>query len=212
MQLKLKKIMIGVLGVLILAGYMSVNAAADNKQVLTGTAPNFTLKDSHGNDVHLSQFVGKVVVLEWTNYDCPFVKAHYDNQDPTMTNLAIRYADQGVVWLTINSTHYATPEAVKQWAAKHGIEKQILLIDADGAVGKKYHAKTTPHMFIIDKNGMIVYQGAIDNAPLGRKPEVYINYVDRALTQLLSGQKIDVAATAPYGCSVKYPPENKTDK
>lgn len=206
MQRRLK-IAISVMCALLIGGVTGVFAESDNAS--TDKAPAFTLPNIDGNSVSLSQFTGKIVVLEWTNYDCPFVKAHYDGEVQTMTDLAIKYANQEVVWLTINSTYYTTPESIKAWAAKHGIEKQTLLIDSDGAVGKKYDAKTTPHMFIINKEGAIVYQGAIDNAPMGRQPEVFVNYVDQALTQLIAGDEITVPETKPYGCSVKYPPQDK---
>ncbi|MBL7214246.1 MAG: thioredoxin family protein [Phycisphaerae bacterium] len=213
MDVKLK-VLIGVLSVFLMAGYTAVNAGQnEEKDKTTGNAPDFVLKDVNGNQVQLSGLKGKVVVLEWTNYDCPFVKAHYNDRVHTMTDLAKKYADQGVIWLTINSTHYATPESIKTWADKQGIEKQTLLVDTDGTVGRKYNAKTTPHLFIIDKNAAIVYQGAIDNAPMGRKPETYINYVDQALTQLLANQEITVPHTKSYGCSVKYSPEeNKANQ
>ena len=169
------------------------------------TAPDFTLKDVNGDDVQLSNLKGKIVVLEWTSYDCPFVKPHYDTESKTMSKLAAKYADQGVVWLTVNSTHYATAETNKAWAEKHQL-KQAVLVDSDGKVGKLYQAKTTPHVFVIDKEGKIAYQGAIDNAPLGKKPEgkEFVNYVDKALAELLDGKKVEIAKTKPYGCSVKY--------
>jgi peroxiredoxin len=171
----------------------------------TQTAPDFTLKDVTGKAVQLSTLKGKTVVLEWTNYDCPFVKQHYDTEFKTMSKLAAKYADQGVVWLTINSTHYATVETNKAWAEKHQLI-QAVLVDSDGKVGKLYQAKTTPHMFVIDKEGKIAYEGAIDNAPMGKKPEGQdlVNYVDKALTELLLGKKVEIAKTKPYGCSVKY--------
>ena len=169
------------------------------------TAPDFTLKDINGKAVQLSTLKGKTVVLEWTNYDCPFVKQHYDAELKTMSKLAAKYADQGVVWLTINSTHYATVETNKAWAKKHQL-KQAVLVDSDGKVGKLYQAKTTPHMFVIDKEGKIAYQGAINNAPMGKKPEdqELVNYVDKALAELLAGKKVEIVKTEPYGCSVKY--------
>ncbi len=206
MQRRLK-IAISIACALLVGGVTGVFAENDNAS--NHTAPAFTLPDVDGNSVSLSQFSGKIVVLEWTNYDCPFVKAHYNDEVQTMTNLAIKYANQDVVWLTINSTYYTTPESIKAWAAKHGIEKQTLLIDSDGEVGKKYNAKTTPHMFIINKAGAIVYQGAIDNAPMGRKPDGFVNYVDQALAQLIAGEEITVPQTKPYGCTVKYPPNDK---
>lgn len=169
------------------------------------TAPDFTLKDIAGNDVQLSKLKGNIVVLEWTNYDCPFVKAHYDADTNTMSNLAAKYADKDVVWLTINSTHYATAETNKEWAQKHQL-KQTVLIDSGGQVGKLYKAKTTPHLFIINKERKIAYQGAIDNAPMGKISEgtELVNYVDQALSELLDGKTPTVSKTKPYGCSVKY--------
>jgi peroxiredoxin len=204
---------VGILCVLLMWGFTPVNATPENPPAdkTTGKAPDFTLKDVDGNDVKLSDFAGKVVVLEWVNYDCPFVKYHYSDDVRTMENLARKYKAQGVVWLTINSTHYVTPASIKEWAGEKGIEDQILLVDTDGTVGHKYHAKTTPHMFVIDKNGTIVYQGAIDNAPLGhqREGEAYVNYVDRALTEVLAGKAVSIPETKPYGCTVKYPPKEK---
>jgi peroxiredoxin len=197
--------------VLFIAGSAVLTAADDKpEEQITGKAPDFTLKDVDGNEVTFSEVnADNVVVLEWTNYDCPFVKAHYTEEVHTMKDLAATYADRGVVWLTINSTYYVTPEAVKEWADEQGIDKQTVLVDTDGTVGKKYHAKTTPHMFVIDKGGAIVYQGAIDNSPLGRQTEPFVNYVDQALTQLLAGEDITVPSTEPYGCTVKYPPGEK---
>ncbi len=169
-------------------------------------ATNFALKDIHGKTVKLSQFKGKMVVLEWTNQNCPFVKAHYADSARTMSRLAAKYANQGVVWLTIDSTKSATAEKVRAWAQSHQLKHQIVLLDTTGKVGKQYKAKTTPHLFIINKQGEIVYDGAIDNAPLGKKPEdkKRVNYVDKALSELLSGKKVETPKTKPYGCSVKY--------
>jgi peroxiredoxin len=168
-------------------------------------AHDFTLKDINGKDVKLSKFKGKIVVLEWANYDCPFVKAHYNDKTKTTSDLVKKYKDKEVVWLTINSTHYTTAEKNKEWAKKHGL-KQTILIDTDGKVGKQYKAKTTPHVFVIDKEGQLAYQGAIDNAPLGKKPKdkELVNYVDKAVSELLAGKKVEIAKTKPYGCSVKY--------
>ena len=166
-------------------------------------APDFTLTDHNGKEVQLSKLRGHVVVLEWFNYDCPFVKAHYNETRHTMRDLAAKYADKNVVWLIINSTHYTTVEANKTWAEQHQL-KQPILLDTDGKVGKLYGAKTTPHLFIVDAAGQIVYQGAIDNAPLGKKPEKYINYVDQALSELTAAKTVTTQKTKPYGCSVKY--------
>lgn len=168
-------------------------------------APDFKAKDINGKEVQLSKLKGKIVVLEWVNYDCPFVKPHYKESVMTMSKLAAKYAGKDVVWLTVNSTHYATAQTNKEWAQNLRL-KQTLLVDSEGKIGKLYKAKTTPHMFIIDKAGNIVYQGAIDNAPLGKKPEdgELVNYVDKALAELTAGKTITTTKTKPYGCSVKY--------
>jgi len=177
---------------------------------VNGTAPAFALTDINGKTVKLSQFEDKIVVLEWTNYGCPFVKAHYASEKKTTSKLAEKYKDKDVVWLVINSTHTTTAEKNKEWAKKVSL-KQTVLLDTDGKVGKLFYAKTTPHLFVINKEGKIAYQGAMDNAPLGKtkEGEEFVNYVDQALTELLAGEKVSVPKTKPYGCSVKYPPKDK---
>ena len=178
-------------------------------------APDFTLNDINGKAVQLSKLTekGKIVVLEWFNYDCPFVKDHYNSEKNTMGKLAEKYKDKDVVWLTINSTHYATAETTKAWAEQHGI-KHAILMDSDGKVGTLYKAKTTPHLFVVDKKGRIVYDGAIDNAPMGKVTEgqEMLNYVDQALTELLVDKAITIPKNNPYGCSVKYPPQKEKNE
>jgi len=164
-------------------------------------APVFTLKNYDGTIVSLSDYKGKIVVLEWFNYECPFVKYHYEKAK-TMTTLANKYKDKNVVWLAINSTAHLTTEKNKEFAEKHNIESPIL-DDKTGKTGRDYGAKTTPHMFIIDTEGKIAYAGAIDNSPLGRTKDV-VNYVDKALSELVSGKAVSAPNTEPYGCSVKY--------
>jgi peroxiredoxin len=168
-------------------------------------APQFTLTNYDGRDVSLADFDGKIVVLEWFNYDCPFVKHHYENA-ATMIDLANKFADKGVVWLAINSTNYATIETNKAFAEKHSIPYAIL-DDHKGNIGHAYGAQRTPELFIIDRQGQIAYHGAIDNAPFGKLSEGQtekINYVDNALTELLAGKEVSVPQTKPYGCTVKY--------
>jgi peroxiredoxin len=188
-------------------------AAEEDK--LPRPAPDFTLKDLDGKAVQLSKLTekGKIVVLEWFNYDCPFVKAHYTPEMNTMGKLAEKYKGKDVVWLTINSTHTATAETNAAWAKEHGI-KQTILIDSDGKVGRLYKAKTTPHLFVIDKAGKIVYDGAIDNAPLGNVPEGQkpLNYVEQALTELIAGKPVSTPKTKLYGCSVKYAKGTEPEK
>jgi len=165
-------------------------------------APEFTLKSFDGKTVSLSDYKGKIVVLEWFNFECPFVRFHYDKAN-TMIDLAKKYKDKNVVWLAINSTSHTTPQANKAFAQKHNLP-YLILDDRPGKVGHAYGAKTTPHMFIIDPQGNIAYEGAIDNSPLGREKDV-INYVDKALSELTSGKAVTTPNTKPYGCSVKYP-------
>jgi len=164
-------------------------------------APTFTLQDLSGTSVSLADSAGKIRVLEWVNPDCPFVKRHHDAG--TMRSLAQRYSGRGVVWLAINSTHYMGAEANADFKSKHKLPYPVL-IDAAGEVGRSYGARTTPHMFIIDGDGAVVYQGAIDDDPRGSSGGNATNHVALALDQLLAGKAVAVTETKPYGCSVKY--------
>ncbi|MEX1275398.1 MAG: thioredoxin family protein [Bacteroidota bacterium] len=168
-------------------------------------APAFSLTDLNGNTVSLADFKGKVVVLEWTNPNCPFVQRLY--RDEIMTKVQKKYTDK-VVWLSVNSTSkphqdYLEPSALaakyKEWKADH----DAMLMDEDGTVGKMFDAKTTPHMYIIDAKGVLVYNGGIDNDPRGNKSE-RVNYVDAALDELMAGKAVGTTTSKPYGCSVKY--------
>lgn len=163
-------------------------------------APDFTLEDQKGNRVSLSDYKGKVVVLEWFNNDCPFVQRHYKSE--TMAKLAGGFKDQGVVWLAINTTHYATKENNQGWREKYNLSYPILS-DNSGKVGKLYDAKTTPHMYIIDKDGTLVYNGGIDDDPDGSSASPN-NYVKKVLAEVLAGKPVSTPESKPYGCSVKY--------
>ena len=166
-------------------------------------APAFTLKDSAGNAVSLADFKGKIVVLEWANPDCPFVKRHY--KEGSMKNLTSAYSESmGVVWLTINSTNYMDADANAAFVKAEGITWSVL-VDQDGTVGHAYGAATTPHMFIIDAKGVVVYDGAIDDDPRGNMESgARTNYVSNALNDLGTGEAVSTPETKPYGCSVKY--------
>jgi len=166
-------------------------------------APEFALKSFDGKTISLSDYKGKIVVLEWFNYECPFVLRHYGSQ-PTMIGLANKYKDKNVVWLAVNSTSHATPEANIEFAQKRNLPYPIL-DDRPGTVGRAYGAKTTPHMYVIDAKGSIAYQGAIDNDERGRKGSNVINYVDKALAELIGGKEVSTTDTMSYGCTVKYP-------
>ncbi len=175
--------------------------AADNAAADPGSkAPSFTLKDEVGRSVSLDDYKGKVVVLEWINPECPFVQRHYKAK--TMSTLADKFAGQGVVWLAIDSSKSNTPEKSAQWKSQHGLKYPILQ-DPTGAVGRAYSAKTTPQMFVINDQGVIVYNGAIDDDRSGSKPSP-TNYVANALEQTLGGKAVSTPQTKPYGCSVKY--------
>lgn len=172
-------------------------------------AQDFKLTDINGKTVQLSQFRGKTVVLEWHNPGCPFVAKHYDSGNMQATQKNAR--QQGAVWLTINSGakgkqgHMTGPEA-KALIAKQGIQSSNYLLDAKGLVGKAYGARTTPHMYIIDGSGILVYQGGIDDKPTANPADIKDarNHVRAALKEIKSGEQLSVAQSRPYGCSVKY--------
>lgn len=168
-------------------------------------APAFELQDLSGQTHSLADFAGKTVVLEWVNPNCPFSDRHA--REGTMAALADEYGE--VVWLGINSTNpdhrdFLQPSEHAAWAEDNGVDYAILY-DRTGEVGHAYDAKTTPHMFIIDGEGTLVYDGAIDDDPPGRQTQAErTNYVDGGLAALASSAAVDPAATKPYGCSVKY--------
>lgn len=162
-------------------------------------APAFTLSDADGKPVSLSDYADKVVVLEWINPNCPFVQRQY--KQGAMKSLAEKYGSSGVVWLAVNSTSNAAADQNQQWIKQYSLPYPILM-DSTGEVGKAYGAKTTPHMFIINK-GTLVYRGAIDDDPSGDKGQK-TNYVGKALDEIAAGNSVSAAETKSYGCSVKY--------
>ena len=165
-------------------------------------APNFTLSDQDGKSHTLADLKGKVVVLEWFNEECPFVVKQY--REGHMNTLADRYEEKGVVWLAIDTTQM-TSEDNKKISEKWKIDRPILN-DSDGTVGKAYEAKNTPQMFIIDKEGKIAYNGAIDSIKSAKTEDIAKaeNYVAKALDELLAGETVSTPETKPYGCVVKY--------
>jgi len=166
-------------------------------------AAAFTLSDQDGKKVTLADLAGKIVVLEWFNWECPVTRRHH--QAKTMIDLARKYADKGVVWLGIDSTKHHNVAAIKKWHEKHKLPYP-LLDDHEGTVGRAYGARTTPHVFIVDRKGNLVYGGAIDDDPRGRKLKEgkAKNHVDAILAQLVAGKAVALTQTKPYGCSVKY--------
>ena len=185
---------------LVLVAAVAMPAMAGDGVSVGDAAPAFTLSDTEGNEVSLGDFDGKIVVLEWLNPDCPFVQRHYK---AGMKNLATKYEGQDVVWLTINSTNYMDAAANAKFKTDNGLPYAIL-VDQSGDVGHLYGAKTTPHMYIIDGGGTLVYIGAIDDDPRGNKGEPAVNYVAAALDEMIAGNAVTNAETKPYGCSVKY--------
>ncbi len=165
------------------------------------TAPDFELLDQNGKLVKLSDLLGKVVVLEWTNPECPFVKRHYSPETMTMVKLAKSYKDQPVVWLAINSTNFHDQAYNKEWHDKLELPYPVL-DDHTGKVGRLYGATNTPHLYVVDTEGKLAYQGAIDDKPRGG--DASVNYVKQAIDALLAGQAPSPNQTKPYGCTVKY--------
>jgi peroxiredoxin len=172
-------------------------------------APNFHLRDINGAGVSLTQFKGKNVVLEWNNPECPFVKKHYGSGNMQKTQAAAKQA--GAVWLSINSSapgKQGHMDAAKAKTVLASVKAQptAYLLDADGKVGKTFDASTTPHMYIIDKTGKLVYAGGIDDKPTPNPADVNgaRNHVLAALSELNAGKPVSVPTTRPYGCAVKY--------
>lgn len=171
---------------------------------------DFKLVDHNGKEVSLSNHKGNFVVLEWYNMDCPFVRKHYDSSN--MQNLQKKYTEKGVKWLTIISSapgkqgHLKDSSIAMNQYKKENMNSDALLLDPSGEVGKMFQAKTTPHMYILDKDQELLYQGAIDSISSYDKDDISrsTNYVDKALGELLSGKKIATNTTKAYGCSVKY--------
>lgn len=164
-------------------------------------APQFSLQDQDGKTVKLSDFTGKTVVLEWVNPGCPFVQRHYTAK--TFQKLVDEFGSKGVTYLAINTTKDSTNTSNKEWITKNSLSYPILN-DAEGAVGHAYDAKTTPQMFIIGKDGKLLYAGGIDNDKDGDKAAARVNYVQKALGEIMSGQPVSTPETESYGCSVKY--------
>lgn len=190
----------------------SAASASDTKATPTATAalgqpaPDFTLTDLDGKAHTLSQYAGKTVVLEWWNPGCPFVD--YAHAKGPLVDMAAKEVAQGVVWLSINSgapgKQGAGVEASREGVTRFGMTNPVLL-DEDGAIGHAYGAEKTPHMFIVDAKGTLVYRGGLDNAPMGEPEDGALQpHVTAALADLRAGKPVAVADTKVYGCSVKY--------
>jgi hypothetical protein len=172
-------------------------------------APAFSVTDTSGKAVSLSDFKGRTVVLEWVNPGCPYVRKHYDSANMQSTQKGA--TDKGVVWLAVNSTtpshgDYKPPADMAAWMSGQKASATATLIDSDGKIGKAYGARTTPHMYVIDAKGTLAYAGGIDDKPSSNPSDVKSakNYVNAALGDVLAGKPVQQPVTRPYGCSVKY--------
>lgn len=183
--------------------------SAQADPVVGSPAPAFTGMDTKGQTVSLADYLGKTVILEWTNHDCPFVMKHYSSGNMQMTQK--KAVADGVVWLSVISSapgeqgHVSGAEADALTQSRNASPTAVLL-DPSGEIGRLYNARTTPHMFIIDAKGLLTYHGAIDSiksADVADIPKAQ-NYVLNALAQMKAGQPVKPHGTRPYGCSVKY--------
>lgn len=172
-------------------------------------APAFSAVDASGKTVQLADYKGRPVVLEWTNDGCPFVKKHYDSGN--MQALQKTYTARNVAWLTVISSApgkqgHADGAKAQKLSADRGAAPTAVLLDESGTVGRLYDAKTTPHLFVIDAAGTLVYAGAIDSEPSGDPADIpnAVPYVKNALDEVLAGKPVTAAKTKPYGCSIKY--------
>jgi peroxiredoxin len=190
-----------------LAAILLLTASARALPELGKPAPDFTVNDQNGKPVKLSDAKGKIVVLEWYNKGCPFVKKHYGSGN--MPALQKKYGKKGVVWYSIISSKEGKEGYLTQTEAKlelKGMGAKALLLDPKGDVGRLYQAKTTPHMFVIGKKGELLYMGGIDDTPSADPADIpkSKNYVAAALDETLAGKTVSTSSSRPYGCSVKY--------
>ncbi len=172
-------------------------------------APDFTATDIKGNPFKLSDHKGKIVVLEWTNHECPFVLKHYGTNNMQNTQKAAK--EKGAEWVSIVSSApgrqgHTTAEAAQKIVDETGAAPDVKILDEKGEIGTLYGASTTPHMFVVDKDGTIAYMGAIDDQPSPRPETVEgaKNYVLAAIDDLAAGKPVETPVTQPYGCNVKY--------
>ena len=192
------------------AAFTSLASTALAQAVVGQPAPAFTATDVNGKAVSLADFKGRHVVLEWVNPGCPYVQKHYGAANMQATQKAA--TDQGVVWLAVSTTardhaDYKPPAELAAWMKAQKAAAATTLMDSDGAVGRAYGARTTPHMYIVNPAGTLVYVGAIDSRPTANPADIAgaTNHVKVALSEALAGKPVSVASTRPYGCSVKYP-------
>jgi len=194
---------------LVLVAFVAASASLFAAAEIGQPAPDFTLTDLQGKSHSLADYKGKYVVLEWNNPDCPFVRKHYDSGN--MQKLQQEAEKKGAVWLTINSAASGkqgaySPDQLAQIEKEKNAAPTAYLLDPNGKVGHLYGAKTTPHMFIIDSKGNLIYAGGIDDKPTPDKADLQTatNYVRAALDESMAGKPVTTPTSRPYGCSVKY--------
>ena len=182
---------------------------ASAQALIGAAAPAFTLTDSNGRNLSLVDFKGKTVVLEWTSHECPYVGKHYRGNN--MQALQKKWTGQGVVWLSVISSApgqpgYVSPQEANKLTADRGAAPTAVLFDPTGKVGHAYGARTTPHMYVINGEGALVYKGGIDDQPTARLQDLKSakNFVDQALSEISQGKPVSVTASRAYGCSIKY--------
>lgn len=207
----MNKLRMASLAALVIAFGMML-AWADDSHAAVETnkpAPDFTFVDIEGTSGKLSDFKGKVVVLEWFNHGCPFVRKHYDSNK--MQSLQRKYTEKDVVWIAINSTgegyqDYRNAQDSVKDVDSNGTSATYVVLDPEGKIGTLYGAKTTPHIFIIDEEGTLVYQGGADDIKSTDVADIEKakNYIDVTLTEVLADKPVSEPETKPYGCSVKY--------
>ena len=196
--------LLAVIGLAVLTDFSLARAARVGKP-----APDFTATDTNGKVHKLSEYRGKFVVLEWTNRGCPYTQKHYNSGN--MQRLQREWTSKGVIWLTVVSSApgeqgYVTAPEENAYLRENSSAPTAVLLDPTGTVGQLYDAKTTPHMFIINSQGMLIYNGAIDDRPTTDLADVNgaKNYVSTSLQEATSGKPVSNPTTRPYGCSVKY--------
>jgi peroxiredoxin len=193
----------------ILLGTLFAANVAFAAAVVGQKAPEITLTDTAGKTVRLSDFKGKHVILEWNNPGCPFVRKHYNTAN--MQTLQKEAASKGVVWLAVNSTEkshqdYMTPAVLGKWMLDQKAAPTATLMDESGDAGKAYGARTTPHMYVVSPQGVLVYAGGIDSIPSSSVDDIKTatNYVRQTMNEVVAGKSVSMPTTRPYGCSVKY--------
>ncbi len=209
-RLFLYRLAIGACAIFLAFLFFNMNGSVSVASAAIGNpAPQFSGTTSQGKTVNLSDFKGKYVILEWSNHECPFVVKHYGSGN--MQKLQKTYTDKGAAWLTVLSSAagqqgHVDAAGANKIAADKGSAASHIILDEKGVIGKAYDAKTTPHMFIVDPQGILIYEGAIDSNSSADPADIAgsQNFVVSAMDEVLAGKPVTVSATRPYGCSVKY--------